>query len=261
MWIIDFGWEMDEIAASQYAGPFGHVLENVRPERASNRRDLYRECWWRHVEPRPGMWAAIGDLPRFLVTARVAKHRLFTWAPRGVCPDCQIIAIARDDDATFGVLQSKFHELWALRMGTSLEDRPRYTPSTTFETFPFPPGTVPALRSKPLTGDPTADRIAQAARALHTQRENWLNPPEWIEVVPEVVPGFPTRRVPKESAAPAELRRRTLTNLYNLNPAWLQHAHRALDEAVAAAYGWDWPLADDEILRRLFVLNQERSIA
>ena len=44
----------------------------------------------------------------------------------------QLVVIARDDDTTFGILHSRFHELWSLRMGTSLEDRPRHTPCTTF---------------------------------------------------------------------------------------------------------------------------------
>jgi hypothetical protein len=60
------------------------------------------------------------------------------------------------------------------------------------------------------------------------------------------------------------LKKRTLTNLYNQRPAWLDHAHRRLDEAVAEAYGWgdDWRagrLTDDAILARLFALNQARS--
>ena len=51
-----------------------------------------------------------------------------------------IIVIARDDDYFFGVLHSKLHEAWSLRMGTWLGkgNDPRYTPTTTFETFPFP---------------------------------------------------------------------------------------------------------------------------
>jgi len=73
-----------------------------------------------------------------------------------------------------------------------------------------------------------------------------------------VVPGYPDRVIAKNAAA-ADLKKRTLTNLYNANPAWLQHAHRELDEAVAAAYGWEWPLADDEMLSRLFKLNQQRA--
>ncbi len=57
--------------------------------------------------------------------------------------------------------------------------------------------------------------------------------------------------------------KRTLTALYNARPAWLDHAHRALDEAVAEAYGWggDWRAGIDEdaILARLFRLNQARA--
>lgn len=63
-------------------------------------------------------------------------------------------------------------------------------------------------------------------------------------------------RAPKAAAI---LKKRTLTNLYNERPAWLANAHRELDEAVAAAYGWPADLGDEEILKRLFDLNQERA--
>ena len=92
-------------------------------------------------------------------------------------------------------------------------------------------------------------------------RENWLNPPQWVDRAPEVVPGYPDRLIPKPEFA-AELKKRTLTNLYNTRPAWLDQAHRALDAAVAAAYGWDDDtpaLPDGEILRRLLALNRERA--
>jgi hypothetical protein len=106
--------------------------------------------------------------------------------------------------------------------------------------------------------------IAAAAARLNELRENWLNPSDLVERVPEVVPGYPDRILPKNEAAERELKKRTLTNLYNARPAWLDHAHRALDEAVADAYGWgdDFrasKLTDDEILARLFSLNQERA--
>lgn len=101
---------------------------------------------------------------------------------------------------------------------------------------------------------------------MNELRENWLNPSELVDRVPEVVAGYPDRILPKNDAAAAELKKRTLTNLYNARPAWLDHAHKALDEAVAEAYGWgdDWragKLTDDEILARLFRLNQERAEA
>ncbi|WP_367714461.1 type IIL restriction-modification enzyme MmeI [Nitratireductor sp. GISD-1A_MAKvit] len=74
-----------------------------------------------------------------------------------------------------------------------------------------------------------------------------------------MVPGYPDRILPINEEAAQKLKKRTLTNLYNERPAWLQHAHKALDEAVAAAYGWPADLSDDEILARLFELNQERA--
>ena len=86
------------------------------------------------------MWRALARRSRYIATAQVAKHRLFVWCDVRICPDQQLIVIARDDDTTFGILHSRFHEIWSLRLGTwqGKGNDPRYTPSTTFETFPFP---------------------------------------------------------------------------------------------------------------------------
>ena len=148
-WVADFGWTMSEGEAALYEEPFRHAKEHVYPMRQRNRRESYRVHWWRHVEPRQGMWRALDGLSRYIATPTVAKHRLFAWCDARICPDHQLIVIARADDTTFGILHSRFHEVWSLRLGTSLEDRPRYTPTTTFETFPFPDGLSPNIPSIP----------------------------------------------------------------------------------------------------------------
>jgi len=135
----------------------------------------------------------------------------------------------------FGVLQSKVHVTWALRLGTFLGvgNDPRYTPTTTFETFPFPwrPEEEP-------NDDARVRAIADAARDLVAKRDGWLNPPDVSET---------------------ERNRRTLTNLYNARPTWLDMAHRRLDAAVLDAYVWPHDLTDDQILERLLALNAERA--
>ena len=267
-WIVDSGVDMSCPDFALYEAPFEHVETSVRPQRQKSSVKKSAETWWRHWCPRPEMRNAIAGLARYIVTARVAKYRLFTWCPSGVLADCQAIAIARDDDTAFGILHSSFHELWALRMGTFLGvgNDPRYTPSTTFETFPFPEGLTPNIPAADYASDPRAVKIAAAAARLNELRENWLNPADLVDRVPEVVAGYPDRILPKDDAAAKELKKRTLTNLYNARPAWLDHAHKALDEAVAEAYGWgdDWRaglLTEDEILSRLFKLNQGRAAA
>ncbi|MBU6430704.1 MAG: class I SAM-dependent DNA methyltransferase, partial [Cyanobacteria bacterium REEB65] len=136
---------------------------------------------------------------------------------------------------------------------------PRYTPSSTFETFPFPEGLTPNIPANHYADDPKAVAIADAARRLNELRENWLNPPDLVQRVPEVVPGYPDRILPVSEAAAHELKKRTLTNLYNQRPHWLSKAHEALDAAVAAAYGWEPTVTDDEALRRLIELNAVRA--
>jgi type II restriction/modification system DNA methylase subunit YeeA len=260
-WIIDFGCEMSEQQAELYEAPYAYVLEHVRPVRLQNRREAYAAYWWEHVEPRPSMWAALDGRSRYIATMTLSKHRLFCWIETSVCPDHQLIVIARDDDTTFGILHSRFHTEWALRLGTTLEDRPRYTSTTTFRTYPFPEGLTPNRPAAEYMGEPRAIAIAEGARRLNELRETWLNPPDLVERVPEVVPGFPDRIVPVSPKAAAILKKRTLTNLYNERPAWLANAHRELDTAVAAAYGWPAEISQEDALARLLQLNRERAAA
>jgi hypothetical protein len=146
-----------------------------------------------------------------------------------------------------------------------------YTPTTCFETFPFPAPT-PEQR----------EAIAAAARELDQLRDNWLNPPEWTRVEVLEFPGsvhgpwaryvhepnakgigivrYP-RIVGKDEDHAAKLKKRTLTRLYNERPAWLDLAHRKLDAAVFAAYGWDPAIGDDELLERLLKLNLQQAAA
>lgn len=259
-WVIDFG-SLSEEDASLYAAPFQHVLDHVRPARSKDRNEKTRTVWWQYERPRQELRKRLAALSRYIATPVVAKHRVFAWVSSAALPSNLLDAVARDDNTSFGILHSSIHELWALRMCTWLGvgNDPRYTPTTTFETFPFPAGLTPNVLAENYAADSRAVRIAATAKRLNELRENWLNPPELVARVPEVTAGYPERLIPKDVAAEKQLRKRTLTNLYNENPSWLQHAHRELDEAVAAAYGWSWPMSDEEILQKLFELNQERS--
>ena len=150
----------------------------VKPERQKTKQEKARSEWWLHWCPRPEMAKTLAVLPRFVVVPRVAKYRAYCWQKLPLHADCQLIVFARSDDLFFGVLHSRFHEVWALRMGTRLETRPRYTPTTCFETFPFPPGVLDANYSE----SAIRKAIAEAARELNDLRENWLNPPEWTKI-------------------------------------------------------------------------------
>lgn len=195
-----------------------------------------------------------------------AEHRLFLWLQLPTLPDNNLVIIARDDDAHFGILQSRVHEAWSSRLGNKMGagNQRRYNREAVYDTFPFPEGLTPNIPAADYAADPRAQAIAAAAARLNELRENWLNPPDLVRREPEVVPGYPDRILPVSEEAAKELRKRTLTNLYNARPQWLANAHAALDEAVADAYGWgdDWRaglLTDDEILARLFRLNQDRA--
>jgi hypothetical protein len=352
IWIIDFAYDQNEELAAGYQAPYEHVLRAVKPEREKVRNALERKRWWVHARPVPDLRAAIKPLSRYLTSPILAKHRLFAWVPGCVLPDHQLAVFARDDDYLFGALHSSVHQLFALRLGTQLEDRPRYTPSICFETFPlpWPPGREPlecgGLGACPQGAalDGTGSReeskaasqpphsinappqpakttnapspgpvppqqlhaaISRAAKELDEMRQRWLNPPEWIEplaaavdarddfadVPAEARPLIRQSAILAAAARDTNLKKRTLTNLYNERPTWLKLCHRKLDEAVLAAYaavdpegGWssDWaevwfdsgagqplpadhPLAarraeiDQKVLANLLRINGERA--
>lgn len=259
--IVNFGIR-EKMDAALFEQPFA-ALENVRLNR-EQMDDAQGYPWWHHWRPRPTMLAELSKLYRYISIPRHAKHHLCVWTSKAVVPGDALVVIARDDDTSIGIVQSRIHEVWALRTGSSLEDRPRYTPTTCFESFPFPAGLEPNVPAAHYEQDARAKAISVAAQALIQLRDHYLNPPEWVEwtITPEEhAADFPTRPIPKSGFA-AELKKRTLTNLYNASPTWLILSHEALDKAVAAAYGWhDYSATwtDAEILRRLLALGNQLS--
>jgi type II restriction/modification system DNA methylase subunit YeeA len=260
-WIIDFGVSCTEREAALYEAPFGFLGAEVFEKRKGKREKRASERWWLLQRSRPEMRKALTGLRRFVATPRVAKHRIFIWLRPPILPDTRLVVISRDDDCTFGVLHSRFHEAWTLRLGGwhGVGNDPQYTPTIGLATFPFPDGLTPNIPAKDYADDPRAIAIAKAAKRLDELRNAWLNPPDLIDIVPEVVAGYPDRILPKTEAAAVELKKRTLTNLYNARPQWLAAVHRDLDVAVAAAYGWPADISEEDALAKLLELNLTRA--
>lgn len=262
-WIIDFG-QTPEVDPPDYSDVYSYLYKKWQitlNDKNRKRPPAFRDDWWEFRRSGEKLREILDKLDRYVCTPRVAKHRLFVWIEKPTIPDSATFVFARDDEYFFGVLHSRFHERWALRMGTWLGkgNDPRYTPTTTFETFPFPwpPGSEPI-------DHPAYQAISAAAKQLHQERDAWLNPP-----------GIPE----------SKLKDRTLTNLYNAlavfrgdpPPPGKQHPrikavagdfaprlgelHETLDRAVCDAYGWPYSVLDDdeEILRRLLALNLGRA--
>jgi hypothetical protein len=269
-WVVDFGTRFSEHEAALYEAPFRIVIDRVVPFRddptkCRSRERRLRTRFWEFQRPRPEMRRAVRGRHRFIVTPESSEHRIFIFAPASVLIQGSLFCIARDDDTTFGILSSRFHEIWSTAQGNRLGvgNQRRYNSGVTFETFPFPDGLTPNLPASAYEDDARAIQIADAARHLDMLRRNWLNPPELVRIEPEVLPGLAGRLVPVDESAAEILRNRTLTDLYNERPAWLDHAHGELDRAVAAAYGWPEDISTEDALARLLELNlaQQESVA
>ena len=259
---------MPEDKASVYAKAFAHVVRVVKPDRGHNRDRQRRERWWLLGRSGAQYREAVAKLTRFIVTPETAKHRIFVWLHASIFPEHKLYVIARDDDTSFGILQGRFHEVWALRLGSRHGDgieggRPRYTNTRCFETFPFPLGLTPNLPAISYVNNPHSQAIAAAARELVEKRDAWLNPPDLVERVPEVVPGFPDRIIPRNPKAAAILKTRTLTTSTTCA------AHARARGSTTCTVRWmkrSPPLMagrqicpDNSVLERLLELNRARA--
>lgn len=192
-----------------------------------NNRKSRRERYWQLGEVMPAMRRALAPLSRYLATSIVAKHRAFVWCEARDLPSGRLVVVASDQDWMYGVLNSHVHVVWAQRAGSTHEDRPVYTSTTCFETFPFPEWTAD-----------TQTRVGEAARFLEVARSAMRDQGYTLTGMLNLLADG------GNSASPAYT---------------LRLAQERLDEAAAAAYGWAWPLSEAEVLTRLLALNGERA--
>ena len=222
-WIVDFA-QLSLEKAAKYPRALEITRRDVKPFRETVNREGHRKKWWQFGEPRVGLRKATEPLDRYAAVGRHGKRMCIAWVDAWTMSSDATNAFAIDDDYSMGILLSRAHDAWAWARASTLETRLRYTPTTVFETFPWPDPVTPAQR----------DAVAAASAALYARRS---------ELCVEHGMG--------------------LTRLYNLMDdggfADLAVLHRRLDEAVAAAYGWPASAAQDpaELVRRLTALNQE----
>jgi hypothetical protein len=220
-WIIDFAMRSLE-EAMVYPVALDIARQRVKPFRARNRRKLYRERWWIFAEPRPGMRRAVAPLPRYVAGTRHGVRLHFCWCDPWTLASDATNTFAFADDYALGVLSAGSHVAWAWAQSSTVRTDLRYTPTSAFETFPWPQPT-----------DNRRETIAELSRAVIARRQ--------------------------EICAEREI---GLTKLYNQvdDGAYrdLRDLHRKLDEAVAAAYRWPKSAAHDpaESNRRLLELNR-----
>ena len=220
-WIIDFA-QLPLEKAMSYPAALDIVRTRVKPIRETVRREGHREKWWLYGEPRVGLRRALEGRSRYIAVGRHSKRMCLAWVPEGTIASDATLSFAFDDDYSMGILLSRAHDAWAWAQSSTLETRLRYTPTSVFETFPWPQPT-----------EAQREKVATASAALYECRS---------ELCSEHDMG--------------------LTKLYNLMDEGgfqdLKALHKSLDEAVAEAFGWPKSVAQDgpELVLRLRNLNR-----
>ena len=120
----------------RFPAVYQHVLETVKPERDLNNEAFRREFWWWFGRKHTDLRDFLADLPRYIATIETAKHRFFQFLDASILPDNMLVNIAVDHPAVLAVMSSRIEVAWMLGTGGTLEDRPRYNKTKTFDPFP-----------------------------------------------------------------------------------------------------------------------------
>lgn len=215
-WIVDFSNRTLE-DSSEYKLPFKHVETYVKPERETNREAVMREKWWRFKRTNESMRTALDSVAFYFTVPRVSKWAIFIPVPLNWLPGDKSVVIVSEDFYVLGILASSVHRTWMDAQKSTLEDRTAYTPTTCFETFPFPQSANSKL----------TDQIRSTTQALHHYRTEQMEKKQW-----------------------------GITDLYNKffnEPAsQLRQLHDKLDRLVLQAYGFS---PEDDLLAKLLELN------
>ena len=270
VYLIDlFGLEENEVR-EKLPSIYQHLLETVKPEREQNRDQRLRKNWWLHRRLRTDLRDMLNGLRRFVATVETSKHRFFSFFESRYAPSNLLINIAVDDKTLLGSLSSRIHLCWALRMGGTLEDRPRYNKTRCFETYPFPEA-----------DEATATRIANLAEQLdaHRKRQQEQHPGLTMTGMYNVLEKLRRQALPGSTDPPLTAKEKEIHEQGLVSV--LRELHDDLDRAVFQAYGWQdladrlvgrpgattpWPekpedqqQAEEELLQRLVDLNHQRA--
>ena len=221
-WTIDFG-QMPLENALQYPAALEIVRTQAKDAREASKSYARNPRWWQYLWPRPELRGAVDGLARYIIGNRVGKRFYWCFADPTWRPSDQVVVVALDSDYAIGILTSRVHSQWAGAKSSTLEDRLRYTPSSAFDTFPWPD-----------VDDRQRARVGEAAREVLSIRSTLCREHQI-----------------------------GLTVLYNRIDdgayAGLRKAHLELDLAVLSAYGWSSSLLDDvrERNRAIYDRNAE----
>lgn len=270
VYVIDLYGYTSEQVRKRFPQIYQWVVDQVKPERDQNRNKQIRENWWLHGRSRPELRSYLAGLDCYITTVETSKHRFFQFLDKAILPDNMLVNIASDKHTHMGVLSSRLHVQWALKLGGRLGigNDARYNKIRCFETFPFPDADAEST-----------DRIATLAEQLdsHRKRQQQQHPKLTMTGMYNVLEKLRRQALPGSNETPLTAKEKEIHEQGLVSV--LRELHDELDRAVFAAYGWDdladqlvgqpgattpWPeqpetqqQAEEELLQRLVDLNHQ----
>jgi hypothetical protein len=263
--VIDlFGLTAKEVR-ERFPAVYQRVVDRVKPERDQNNRAVRRNNWWLFGETAPLYREYTAAIKRYVVTGETAKHRFFQFLGSTTRADNMLLAIGTDRADHLAILSSRLHVHWALALGGTLEDRPRYNKTKCFDPFPFPLS--------------TSTRLTELGEQLDTFRKGRLIAYDFLTMT-ELYNAL--ERIRELDGGIGEPLSPTERDVYEAGQiAILKALHDEIDRETFAAYGWsdlgerligkpggtapspnkgeEQEAAEEELLVRLVALNQQRA--
>lgn len=135
--VINFG-EMNEIDARIYEPLYSHLEKTVKPERDKQTKQIHEDCFWKHWDKRPDLYAKLNVLPECLVHAFTSKYVAFAFVSTKQIIATPHVIFPTGSRSLFACLQSSIHVFWVELKSTKMDKRIRYTPSDCVQKYPLP---------------------------------------------------------------------------------------------------------------------------
>ena len=226
-YVINFGERSEEECRREWANLMMILEKKVKPERDAQKDNAdgrrRKQYWWQFGRSTPALDAAVAECDRVLVTAQVSATRAFAFLNGRKVFDQRLIVHSLQGSDHLALMSSSLLAQWEIGNGSTLEDRLTYTPTTCFQTLPFP-----AALLHTNAHDPAHEAMRQSLEAIGERYDQFRS-----ELMVNNNEGLTStyNRFHDPSETSPELHE-------------LRKLHGEMDQVVHNAYGWsDVPTA------------------
>ena len=220
-------FDFSEEKAKEYSDIYDILSVKVYPERMKKKQKDYRKKWWQYGRKGIELYNSIKNLDNFLVMALTTRHLNFSFIETGVVITHAVGGVASQSYYDFLILQSTLHFEWARKYSSTLATGLRYTPSTCFESFPFPQNIIDELKA-------TMEKIGK--KYYNHRKQLMIKTNVGLTKTYNL---FHARGLSVENIIKESKQSQTICEEAYKDILTLRQLHKQMNETVLKTYGWE----------------------